>query len=223
MELAAAIAGTYYLKKVPALRSTRYLVTFLWITVVVEFVSSYAPIAYFSNYDYFEFVKGTKFRQNYWLQNPYLILSFAFYVYYFRSFIRDKTWRVILKYLNIAYLFVSIGIFLFSNVYFSEYSQFSSVAGTLLLILCIAIFYFELLKSDALLNLKRFLPLYISIGILIFSLCITPIDIFSAYLKETVNPFFVTFKNYMYLYVNIFLYSTYILGFIVCSRKKRSY
>ncbi|MCW8981918.1 MAG: hypothetical protein OQJ83_11085, partial [Altibacter sp.] len=83
------------------------------------------------------------------------------------------------------------------------------------------LFYFELLRSDMLLQLKHFLPLYISAGVLVFNLCVTPIDIFSEYFKN--NTFLVELKVYVYLYANIFMYSSFIIGFIVCSKKKRSY
>jgi len=222
IELLAALAGTYYLtQKYPA-KNSRYLVLFLWGVFIVEILSAYAPIAHFSDYKYFSFVECTKFGQNYWLFNIVIIVSFVFYIYYFRSFLDGILWRKILKYTGFSYVILCITNLFFFDVFFNEYSQFNTILGTLLLILTIAIFYFELLKSDVLLKMKYFLPLYISVGTLIFHLCILPIDIYSKYILER-NPFFLQLKTNVYLFGNIFLYSTYILGFIKCSRKKKSY
>lgn len=222
VELLAAIAGTYYLRKVPSLKSTKYLVYFLWLTVIIEFIGAYPAIAYFSEYKYFTFVKETPFDDNYWIFNIYVIVSYIFYLYYFRSFLKSNILKVSFKYLMILYVLTSICYLFIDDVYFDRISEFSSIAGTLLLVFVVIAFYYELLKSDVLLNLLHFLPLYISVGVLIFHLCITPIDIFSEYYDEK-NTFYVQLKANVYLYGNIFLYSIYTLGFLICSRKERSY
>lgn len=123
-----------------------------------------------------------------------------------------------------TYLFIIATILnlVLSDVYFTSASQFTALTGTLFLFLTVVVFYFELLQSDVLLNLKRFLPMYISIGILIFNLCLTPVDIFSEYFAPE-NPFYNQLRANVYLYGNIFLYSTFILGFLICRKKKSSY
>ncbi|MGK0295909.1 MAG: hypothetical protein ACI884_002081 [Ulvibacter sp.] len=83
----------------------------------------------------------------------------------------------------------------------------------------IVLFYFQLLKSDVTLNLKFFLPFYISIGVLIFNLLITPIDIFDDFYSGE-DILFTKIKNIVYLFSNLFMYSSFILGFIICRRKK---
>jgi hypothetical protein len=222
LQLMAALAGTYFYIKVNSTKSTRNLVLFLWLVVIIEVLGLYTTIGYYSKYRYLSFIEHSFLVSNYWLYNPFIILSFVFYTWYFREHISDKRWRQVLKYLILIYTFLSTLNLIFSDVFLNGYSHFSTIAGTLLLILSITIFYFELLKSDVLLNLKHFLPLYISVGTLIFYLCITPVDIFSRYFKLG-NYFFVYFRLNIYFYMNIFLYSTYILGFIICSRKKKSY
>lgn len=222
VEFLAAIVGIYYLKKETRLKSSVHLVTFLWLTLFVEVIGSYAPIAYFSDYKYFSFVEGTPFSKNYWLYNCFLIVSFSFFVYYFRSFIKSKKTRLLLKVLIFFFIFSSIINLLFSEVFFVGYSQYVTLTGTLLLFFSVVLFYFELLRSDFLLQLKQFLPIYISVGVLLYNLCVTPIDIFSNYFSAG-NDYFVKLKNDVYLYANIFMYVTFIVGFIVCSRRKKSY
>lgn len=222
LEFFAALAGTYYLKKVGSNKIAKRLVIFLWVIFFIEIFSLYTALGYYSDYKYLSFIEGTWYVANYWLYNPFLIFSFTFYIYYFRYYIDDRFWRQTIKYLTIGYIILSIFNLVVSDVFLEGYSQFTTIGGTLVLILTITIFYFELLRSDVLLKMKHFLPLYISIGALIYHLCTTPIDIFSRYFGGE-NQFFVQFRLNLYQYLNIFLYSTYILGFIICSRKKKSY
>lgn len=225
LEVLAASTGTYYLRKnLSQFKSTKYLVLFLWITVFVELVGSYAPIGYFSDYTIFSFVQGTPFENNYWWYNSYSVLSFSFFILYFISFSKNKYWKLIFQILVGTFLLVSILIFIFSGTFFIGYSPYLTIAGTLLLFFSVVMFYFELLRSEFLLQLKRFLPFYISVGVLVFNLCVTPIEIFIQYfnLKDG-NELFVTLRSNVLLYANIFMYSTFILGFLICLKKKKHF
>jgi hypothetical protein len=222
-ELFAALAGTFYLKKVKINNlSTQYFVWFLWFTVGLEIIGAYAPIAYFEGYNFFYFLKDSVLRDNKWLYNCYSLVSASFYTYYFGTFIKSKNWKLILKFLLIAFIVSSVLNLVFSDVFFKEDSKYVNLGGTFLIFFAVTLFYFELLKSDRLLNLKRFLPLYVSIGIMIFYLCVTPLSIFSEYFNSE-NSLFVKLQVHLILFSNIFMYSFFILGFYICSRKKRSF
>lgn len=195
---------------------------FLWVTFFVEFIGAYAPIAYFTKFKYFKFVEGTVYSDNYWLYNILILITYIFYMWYFRWYLKDRKWRTILGALIILYAGASIINLLISDVYFTGFSQFSMFAGAIMLFLSVGLFYFELLRSDIMLYLTRFLPFYISIGALILHLCITPIDFFSKYFSAA-NNVFVNLRVSILLYANIFMYATFILGFIVCSRRTKSY
>lgn len=225
LEVAAAFIGIYYLKRdFPKPISTKYLVYFLWLTVFVEVVGAYAPIAYFSDYKIFSVVHGTSLENNFWWYNMYTALGFSFYVLYFTSFLKNRYLKSIFQISVIAFLISSIFVFIFSGTFYEGYSPYLTIAGTLLLFFSVVFFYFELLRSDMLLQLKQFLPFYISVGVLAFNLCVTPIELFIQYFNlEGGNELFVKLRSNVLLYANIFMYSTFILGFIVCSRKKKSY
>jgi hypothetical protein len=220
IEILAAIAGIYYIKNGPTDRITRWFVFFLWMTLLVETVAAYAPIAYFSEYKYFSFVECTHFADNVWIYNVSIIASFSFLVYYFYTFLKGRLIRQVVKHAVISYILSSVVyLLIFEDIFFRELSQFSNIAGTLLLLIVIVLFYFQLLKSDVTLNLKFFLPFYISIGVLIFNLLITPIDIFDDFYSGE-DILFTKIKNIVYLFSNLFMYSSFILGFIICRRKK---
>lgn len=225
IEILAALAGIYYLRKSASpSKNSKYFVLFLWFTVSVEVIASYVIVAYYSDYKYFSFVEGTPFRNNYWLYNIYNVLNFSFFSFYFTSFFKNKYWKNIFYALIISFIVASGSVILSTGTFFESTPQFVTLTGTLLLFFSVVLFYFELLRSDMLLQLKRFLPFYISVWVLVFNLCIAPIDILSQYFSiEDGNELFVKLHLYVLFFANIFIYSTFIFGFLICSRKKKSY
>lgn len=224
VEVMAAVAGLYYLRvTTPWFKSAKYFVLFLWVTVFAELVGSYAPAAYFSDYHFFSFIKGTNFENNYWWYNLFSLFSYSFLVLYFASFLRNNILKKIFALLVAFFIFLSIGFYIYTDNFFKSTSQFVSIIGALLLFFSVTLFYFELLRSDLLLQLKRFLPFYLSVGVLVFHLCVTPVEILSQYFNlEGGNELFVKLQVNVLLYANLFMYATFILGFIVCSKKKKS-
>jgi hypothetical protein len=222
LELLAATAGTYYLKKnTEASNSTFYLVYFLWFTFILEVIAIYSPIAYFTDCEYFGFVYDTVFERNIWLYNIYSLISFSFFVYYIMSLLKSKAQKKTITLILYIYLIIGVLNLILSDVFFKEDSVFTAIAGTLLLLLVNVLFYFDLLKSNQILNLKKQLPIYISVGVLVFYLCVTPIDLFSQYFKR-VNELFVNVKAIIYIIANIFMYTTFTIGFLVCAKKNNS-
>ena len=219
IELIAALAGTYYLRTTQYDKMTKQLVIFLWFTFLTELLAWYAPLSHFSDYKFLGFVKDTPFKANYWIYNIYLIISFSFYVHFFNSYLRDRKWNVLLNWMNVVYVISAILYLLITDTFFKSFSMFTNIAGTLLLFIAIILLFYQVLRSDLLLKLKHWLPLYVAIGVLIFNACITPIDIFSIYFKAE-NNVFVTFRADIDLIAITFLYLTFTIGFLICSRKK---
>lgn len=222
LELLAAIAGTYYLIRIPSHSTfTKYFVWYLWLTVFVEVFAAYAPIGYFSKYRYFSIVKDTVFYKTYWLYNCFYILTFAFYPIYFSTYSSNKKLITGIKVVTIIYVASAIISLFIGDTFFREDSKFVNLAGSMLLFFSIASFYFDLLRSNLILNLKYFLPLYISIGLFIFYICVTPLSVLSRYFNAE-NGIFVRFQVLVVLISNIFMYATFIIGFLICSNRKKS-
>jgi len=222
IEILAAIFGLYYLKKVKPKDATRYFVYFLWLIVVVESFGAIPAIAYFTNYEYFGFLKDTFFQRNSWLYNIFTLITSIFYTLYFFSFTDFKLKKLFIKIAVFIYFIYGVYLLLDISVLGSANVPFITIGGAIIMFLSIMTFYMQLLKSDLILKLQKYLPFYISIGVLIFYLCTTPIEIYMNYFKEG-NEFFMTFKTKMYLYLNLFLYGSFILGFILCSKKNKFY
>ncbi len=220
MEFLAAIYGLYYLKKKPDTRIVnKYFVYYLWYVFINEMICNYAVIGYFSNYKYFSFIENSVFSDNVWLYNIYFIVSFSFLFYYFSYFFKNKKRKRSITKLIFLYIISSIIYLMFSGAFFKTDSEFSLITGSLILLLVIIQFYFDILRSDKIINLKKFLPIYISIGVLVYNLCITPILLFSHYFNIN-NDVYILIRTNIILITNIFMYGTFITGFIVCAKDK---
>lgn len=220
LEILAASAGVYYLKKTNSPLSEKVFVVFLWFSVLIEILNSYAGFAYFSDYTVFGFVKETPFRNNYWLSNIYLLINNLVYIYFFGIKLNNSKARKVLVVLSISMIIAVIIDFATSD-FFNTLSRVSTIFGSLMILLSILLFYLDLIASKKLLNLRYYLPIYISISLLIFTLCISPLDFLSNYFKtSTGNQLFVSFRVYTLFILNILLYLTYIVAFLVCSKKR---
>ena len=222
LEFSAIISGFFYLKNNPNTHlANKHLVYFLCYTLLTDIIGGYSPLAYFTKFEYFGFIKDTIIEYNYWWFNIYMIISFSFFIYYFNSFLisyKSKKW---MQYLIVLYLITGIINLIFSDVFFNGYSIFTTVVGTLIVLVSIFLFYFDLLKSEKIIDLKKHLPVYISIGVLVYNLCVTPSDIFSQYFNPN-NDIYVKLSGLILLTANIFMYSTFIIGFLVCAKKEEA-
>ncbi len=218
-ELMAALFGVIYLIKCRDL-SSRYFVAFLCFTFILELVGHFINLA---NDNFLSFIVGTKFENNYWLYNPFIIFNFIFYTYYFREHIRLLRVKKILLFFLLLYFLTSVINLVLSDVYFVSYSRYSFILGSILILFVVLFYFFEILKSDEILNFTKVLSFYVAIGALVFHLGVTPLFIYTKYYSSAKSPEFVQVYRIILTAANIFMYTCYTIGFIVCSRKNKSY
>jgi len=220
-EFIAALAGSYYLwkiKNVPFIN--KIFVWFLWLTLVIDFSGLYMLFGYYSNYKYFAFVKGTRFVQNYWLFNSYHLIAYCAFLAFFISHLSSKKWRK--RFWIITWLFSIIAILnlIFSGVFFTGYAAFTAIGGTLILLFCIALFFFQVLRGDKILNFYSDLAFYVAIGALLWHVSITPLFIYNKYGIMSSSPDFVNFYKGLLLTMNVFMYGCFAAGFIIKSKSR---
>lgn len=221
VEFLAAVAGTYYLFKTPnAQKIIRLFVYFLWLTVFVETIGLYAAYAYFTDYKNLEFLRDSPFKRNYWLYNSFHVLSFGMYFFFFILHLNSAKIRRILTLTALIFLFTVIINLLYSGIFFLAYSAYSSVGGTLIIIICIMAYYYEILKSDRILNFYKNSVFYVSIGVLIWYLVVTPLLIYSKY-YTLASPDFVALHGLIIILSNVFMYGMFIIGFIIPARESK--
>lgn len=218
-EFLAALTGILSLKKCRE-KPTRYFVFFLCLIFAVELVGHYSL---FLDHQAFAFLKETRFVKNHWLFNPYIIINFFFYTLFFVFYIRSKRIKKLIKSLLIFYLVSSIANIFIADILFSKLSTYSFVSGSILLLFTVLYYFYEIIQDDQILTFKTSFTFYVAIGALVFHLCVTPLFIYSIYFDEKHNPLFVKIYLTTLTLTNIFMYTCYIFGFIVCLKKNKSY
>jgi hypothetical protein len=214
----SAIAGIYYLKRNTNDFGNKLLTYFLFLTFTTETIGLIPAIIYYN--EALHYLKDTAWYANFWLFNPYLIVSFAFYCFYFGYSLQSKSLKKILNYLVIVYVISSFLILVFSDVLFVSYSMFTMFIGVLLLFLAVSFYYYELLQDEKFIETKKSVRFYISISFLLFNLISLPLWIYFKYFSNTISPEFVRLYQSVFYISNILLYGAYIFAFIYCANGK---
>ncbi len=218
LEGCSAIAGFYYINKKSEEKSNQLLTFFLLLTFLTEAIGTIPLIIY--HQESLHYLKGTVWYSNYWLFNPYNIISFVLYVVYFKLQLGNFLLKKILNVGIVFFVISSITNLILSDVFFNSYSSYTQFSGIILLFLSISFYYYELLISNRLLEIKNSVPFYVSISFLLFNLISMPLWIYMEYYSNR-SPEFVIMYRYIYITANILLYSTYIFAFIYCAQQKQ--
>ncbi|MBQ0734155.1 hypothetical protein [Aquimarina celericrescens] len=221
-EIVAAVSGTIFLIKCRGSNHSRYLVYFLWFTVFFELIFAWLPYGV-EIYESLAFLRNSIFEENIWIYNLYDIVSFSFYMIFFISFIeRQKIRKMAMIAVSSFVIYLILSLIFFVD-FSTEVSSINFSLGSLILLIIIASFFFQMLQSEKILNFYKIIPFYIGIGALIFHLSVAPILIYSKYYSNAKSPEFVKVYDLILTTANIFMYTCYTIGFIICLKKKKSY
>ncbi len=218
LEFVAALAVTfsYILIKESKTRTFKFLLFFLWVTVLIEFIGSYARLVEPYCFEDITFFKEhPQFTKNYWIFNIYLALTYTFYAWYFLKHLISKNNKKIILYAIFIFNIITIADFMFGGVFFIGYSQLMNLFGLIFIMIVLSMYYYEILKSDRILNITHTLPFYISIGVLLYFISVTPLMLSSQYIKPE-EIVFTTYYRLILNYANYFLYGIIIFGIVKC-------
>lgn len=219
-EFLAALAGTYYLIKTKTQDKGIILFVYnLWFILLIEMMGMYSAWNYFDDYKSFPGLRNSVFASNYWLYNSAKIIFLTIFFNVFISRITSFRLKKFLYGLTLFFILSCIVNYIFSDIFFKAFSSYTTISGSFILLFCIGSFYYEMLLSDKILFFYKNLPFYISIGAMLWHLSITPLFIYNRYLTNT-NPEFVNFHIDFLRYANIFMYSSFAIGFLICSSRK---
>lgn len=161
-ELIAAITGTlffYKYKKTP----WRFLIIYLWLTVIVEFLGGYI-----TEHKILVYIDENGLEYNKWLYNSYDFLSFLCFFYIYYQGIKNTTYKKVIKLFTISYGIISIINWFFIQSIIKESSELPKIIGSLFLIISIILYFIELLKSEKILIFHRMVSFWASVALLIF-------------------------------------------------------
>lgn len=214
----AAISGLYYYKKKPTDKAVGFFAYFLLLTYFIEIIGTIPTIIYWN--EPLHYLKGTFWYQNFWLHNPHLIISFVVYILYFKWNISNNKTRKFIDKALFLYVVICIANLIFSDVFLQSNSVVTYLLGSFFLLGVIFYYYFEILLSSKILNIKREISFYISFPALLFFLTTTPIIIYFKYFNNK-SPEFVEMSGSVMIAMNIFMYSAYSIAFLWLANKRK--
>lgn len=212
-ELLAALAGSYYLRKVNN-SLLRVFVYYLWLTVGFEIVGRYTYLLdYDYDYGWFIAIKNSVFNHNTWLYNIYAYLAIGFIsVFYYNLMTNFKSRIAVLSTLGIFSLF-AILYFTLTDAFFVATLPYHFFISVSIISLYVLLYFLQLINSDKILDYYKLPSFYISITLLLWYLCIIPLFIFDGYFKS-INSEFVRFRTILLLFINICTYSSFTFAFL---------
>ena len=138
----------------------------------------------------------------------------------YHKILKTELFKKIIKYAALAYFIFATALILSDiNALFKSAYTILYISQTVIILLC-AIFYFlEVLEGDKILFISKSLYFYISFTIFFWWLITTPLIFFDKYyILEDKN--YVILKTAIYIFANIFMYTTFSIGLIVSKPDK---
>ncbi len=222
-EVLTALIGTMYLKesKYRENNLTRYFVWLLWLTVFVEIVFGLTP-RFLSKVGPLMHFKEFLINNNYVVYNIYAVITFLFYVFFFKKNIFSKKISLVLDVMIVVGLVLAGYVLVFTGVDFVRNWPVIDIIGSILIFVSVLLYFLEIFNSDKILSIHKEMSFYIAVGAMVFHLVVTPLFIYEEYSSEENLEFFEV-RNIILYSANIFMYTCYIIGFVVCLKKNKSY
>ena len=153
------------------------------------------------------------------LYNVYIVSWFSLLFYLYYTLIKSKNMKLCTMYFWIFYLFSSIVLWLSVENFFRQLQGYGYIIGSLLLITIIMFFLVEKLRSNEVMVFTRELFIWISVGILIYSVGKIPFRVISNVFENTQGTHPIFSIRYV---LPIPLYLCFIVGIIWGGIMKRS-
>lgn len=212
-ELMAAVTGILLYKKYK-LKHAKYFIWFLVYLFVCDSLGSYKK---YVNDGFLYFLKGTVFEKNFWWSTlSWKVGAILFFSFYYSRILKTKAFKFYVKISGILFFFFCvIYIGLNWNDFFIRFFPVISITGTMVVFLCTVLYFIEILLSERILTFYKSLNFYISMAIFIWWLIITPLVFYDLYVSNDDRNLSIL-KMEIYLFSNIFMYSTFTFALIWC-------
>ena len=214
--LAASIAIILYNKYKNT--STKYFIFFLLYIVFVELVG--ASFLYFSSSTGIIFLRSFGIRSTNWYNVFWMFGSVMFVICYYHSILKLRLNVYIIRVIAFLFTTIFIGHIIFNfEVFLKSHPPIYMLLGAFTTLICVALYFIEFLKGEAIVNAFKTFSFYASASLFIWWLIITPLIFFDIY--NTVNDWdFVNLKRRIFLFTNMFMYSCFAIGLIVSVPEK---
>ncbi len=212
VEIIAAVTGLILYRKYK-FTAAKFFIWFLCYALFCDYIGKYT--SFMDEGEIFNFLKGSFLEKNYCI---YTLLWFTgavlFYVFYFSKVLKKDRDRKIAKYTGVVFLLFSIvNIFFNFQDFFIKSLPFINISGSLVIVICVVMYYIQILQSDKILTFYKSLNFYISTAIFFWWLIIPPLGFYDIYFGvQDMN--YVNLRTLIYLITNVFMYSMFTFGLI---------
>jgi len=147
--------------------------------------------------------------------NTYVILSFLFYIYFYKKLFKNKRNKKIMNLFLILFLvFTIVDILVLKTDYYNDFIINSTIFVALLLIITLILFLAEIINNERIIFfIKKSFIFWISAGSLLFFVGIIPIIVTASFLN------FDGIFDTMLAGLNLVMYGSVILGFTFFDKK----
>ena len=145
------------------------------------------------------------------IYNSWLVLNAIFYMLFYFYKVNNVIGKWILLSLISVYL-VFFGFQFFTLNYTKDYFVYTWIAGQLFVVVAVFVYFAELLNSDQIINIRKSLFFWISLGVLIFNVILLPVFVIGE-LIDWQGIF-----EYIIFGANIILSLCFITGFVLISK-----
>jgi hypothetical protein len=213
IEILAAVTGLVLYNKYKQ-TAAKYFIYFLVYLSICDVFNTYV---YHINDGFLTFLKETVFIRNFWWTTLYWeIGAIMFFSFYYYGILTNEKFKSIVKYSSYVFLVFSIGYILFHwNEYFIRFFPVIGVLGAVIIFLCTAFYFYEILNSEKILNFYKSINFYISAAIFVWWLITTPLVFYDIYNSRS-DWNFIFLKWQIYLLANITMYLTFTFALIFC-------
>ncbi|TDU39874.1 hypothetical protein BXY82_1909 [Gelidibacter sediminis] len=212
VEALAAITGLICFNKYKK-TAIKYFIPFVIYAVLVDVMGSY-PM-FFAHFSVYHIIQGTLFEKNYLYFAVFWGIGTAvFYVFFYRKILRNKRRKQFLGYTVLVFLFLAI-LDLVLNIDNLESTHNIYVGGSLLILLCVGLYFIEILESDKVLTFYKSIYFWISCVILIWFLITTPLQFYEIYFSSA-DWNFIFLKWQIFLFANSFMYLSFTFALLWC-------
>lgn len=218
-EFIAVVSGLFFYKKYKNTTAKFFIYFILYL-----FICDYISLNYHLYLDrYFNSLKGTVLEKNKWWSTLYWkIGAIIFFSYYFSEILKTKFFKTILIFCNYIFVIISvIQILTCWDDFFIRSFPLISILGAIIIIICVLFYFLEVLQNEKILFFYKSINFYIASAILVWWLIITPLVFYDLYFTKG-DWDFVILKWQIYLFANIFMYTTFTIGLIVSKPENNS-
>ncbi|MGB5944080.1 MAG: hypothetical protein WBG71_14445 [Leeuwenhoekiella sp.] len=204
VELVAALIGLIMYKHYKGTQLVYFLIL-LWYVTINEF---FAGISYP--------VFGIP---NYIPYNIYYGINFVFFLWWYRSLISWKNGKKALLFFMLIFLTGYLVDSMFLNDIVYRYLTYAFTAGTVLLILCVAIYFMDRLYRDAVFNITASPYFWISFGVLFYCVAYLPFLVAYRFMESNYGEI----RSVVLFIVNVIQYCCFAVAFIKGRQAKEEY